>query len=112
MTPQEFEPLAVWMGWGKEKDDCPRWYTNTGYKGWCSEKTSLTDAECMEALNRLVEKGHHPLIAHAKDGWSIILNCHRQKRERKAGAIYGQPTINKAIEAAILALLKAEGGKE
>lgn len=109
-TPAEFEPIALWMGW--EKDESGNLWVKEKTVARLVCKTSLTDAEAVSALNRLVEKGQHPLIAHAKDGWSIIINRHEQKRERKAGAIFGQSTISAAVEEALLRLIAAEGKEE
>lgn len=107
-TPAEFEPIALWMGWEKDIDGV--WWVSSGK---CIElvpfKTSLTDAEVVEALNRLVEKGY-----------VYNLNSDSAKQHRllitKADApvwIGGKtPTISAAVEEALLRLIAAKGGKE
>lgn len=95
-TPQEFEPLAEWM-WG---DD------------YVLGKTSLTDAECIEALNRLVEKGYGYALAGTVDGHGVgVFMPQAGKPMLQIAGSSGCPTINQAVEQAIAALIKAERGE-
>lgn len=52
MTPEEFEPIAVWMGWRLAPDvlidgeRVPWWVNTKGALTGPGGKTSLTPAEC------------------------------------------------------------------
>lgn len=112
-TPQEFEPLAVWMGWELTKlgtySGAPvgRWNDSKGgYKGDIA-KTSLTDAECMEAKRRLAAKRYQYMETYIGDGeyYFTVRPFHMTAPIYSAVA----PTINQAVEQAILKLIEAAG---
>lgn len=116
MTPEEFEPLAVWMGWEKKKmhpehNDMVGWY-DAHFHGEVANKTSLTPAECYGALERLVEKGYCPEMYYSVDSegfaaWYFTENpCDR-------ALYYVGRTANEAIEQCLKHLAAAiEGGNE
>lgn len=106
MPPQEFEPLAIWMGWRKGKGYANGYWFNTkgAVAGPVAAKTSLTDAEAVEALNRLVEKGYEAHLVYAYgSGWYL-----RILRDIST-VVYLQPlsTIHEAVEAALIQLIAA-----
>lgn len=111
-TPSEFEPLGYWMGWEKLTVNGVGYWTNCDgvviYE--VSEKTSLTDAEAVEALRRLVEKGYYWDL-HFKGCYFLEVyipsgGCRIHMGRGKA------PTISAAVEEALLKMIAAEGGKE
>lgn len=116
-TPQEFEPLGYWMGWSKNKmSNDPllgeswvgpfvrgQWLATHGE---VADKTSLTDSECVDALNRLVEKGYRPKLERDGDEWWVCVNRF-DSRDGSASA----PTFNQAVEQALLKLIAAERGE-
>lgn len=119
-TPAEFEPLGLWIGWhlsAREGHATREWtqgYWWTDGNCWIAakeDKTSLTDAEAVEALNRLVEKGYSygvlggPGLGHSAAVFTA------DARIQLAGTMH-QPTIPAAVEEALLRLIDAEGGKE
>ena len=114
-TPEEFEPLGLWMGWRKIKRRIRPFCIE---EFWCSTsggedikavafKTSFTDAEAIEALERLVEKGYFPRLEFMDDSmfWSLIVSLSGYARVASAT----KPTIHEAVEEAILRLIAAEG---
>lgn len=118
-TPAEFEPIALWMGWEKYKRQirpfCVEeyWRKPTGEDvGPVAFKTSLTDAEAVEALNRLTDETRSPfyearLISNCGSGWYLrIVDPVTQKT-----VVYEQPqpTTSAAVEEALLGLIAAEG---
>lgn len=117
MTPQEFEPVGYWMGWSKDKmSNDPllgeswvgpfvrgQWLATHGE---VADKTSLTSSECIEALNRLVEKGYVVALDHKGTHWWMFVRAMPSECMYEATA----PTINQAVEQAILKLIEAERG--
>lgn len=118
-TPQEFEKIALWMGWKKIEPfgKSEVWKRPNGeITCLVGDKTSLTDAEAVEALDRLVEKG---IIWNLDNAPKEDLDCTDEGIElalytSASGMICGgyQPTIHEAVEAALLQLIAAELGKE
>lgn len=108
-TPAEFEPIAVWMGWRKRKFDvCSWWEDGKGIDlGAIETKTSLTDAEAVEALKRLVEKGYSVCMSGGPVCWGIAM-VDDNYRDTYAEA----PTISAAVEEALLKLIAAEVNHE
>lgn len=109
-TPAEFEPIALWMGWRKRKlHVCSWWEDGKGIDlGAIETKTSLTDAEAVEAMRRLLEgECNYSLHGH-KGGGRYLLEIFSAKR---LGAYRSglQPTISTAVEEALLKLIAAEG---
>lgn len=93
MTIEETKKVLAWLG----------------IEPGAVRSTSLTPAECYEALERLVGKGYDVDFS----GWR------RGGQKQFAIKVKGRDihvvialTQHEAIEAAILDLLKAEGGKE
>ncbi|QXE85992.1 hypothetical protein KP003_16755 [Geomonas nitrogeniifigens] len=102
-TPQEFEPLAFWMGWEKNEDGelwlKPEGIAHPVYKPFFSK------AECIEALNRLVEKGYgYTLDNQVDEPHKHRLQIYTPVRHWSGW----QPTINQAVEQALLRLIEAE----
>lgn len=129
MTTEEFEPIGYFMGWIKqpsELDECWSFWLDTSSgerrsRGYVADKTSLTPAECYEALNRLVEKGYfYELYAATEDRHGLDVsrdewrdhNNFPDMHEDPSTAKGLAPTIHEAIEQALLQLIAAERGKE
>lgn len=127
-TPEEFEPIGYFMGYEKQVDAWgeTHWWSDNNdgtakHIGLVDSKTSLTPAECYEALGRLVEKEMMYELWSGTDEPKTIHGCSICTKDRWLTSPYdsiaADPegmtgvafTIHEAIEAAILALLKAEG---
>jgi hypothetical protein len=101
LTPEQFEKIALFMGWEKvhvfwrDKDHQT--------KGIIGEKLSFTDAEAVELLNALVEKERRPNL-----WWDWQDNCWYCDADLAFGEFVGKATISEAVTAATLALNERE----
>jgi hypothetical protein len=112
MTTTEFEKIALWMGWRKGLNP-DFWVSFDGAQshGVVHLKTSLTDAEAVEALNRLAEKGYLISLSGCNGAFSIAVAQHR-RASMVTKIVDGEtyyPTIAAAVEQAILQMIAAEG---
>lgn len=114
-TPEEFEKIALWMGWKKIEPfgKSEVWKRPNGeITCLVGDKTSLTPAECYEALNRLVEKGYDYLLESSRyKGAARHCAVIYDSEGNEVCASKWQSTIAAAIEAALLQLIAAEGGR-
>lgn len=109
-TLANFEKIAAWMGWEKEMG---HWYAPgpTDSRGRVADKTSLTDAEAVEALNRLVEKGYEYSVGtrFKPSGVGVLLGHFLSPGASQVCVDTGAfPPIAAAVEAAILQLAEVE----
>lgn len=106
MTREELEKVAGWLGWRPcewRKGVAVRWRTTSGAIRSGIRKISLTDAEAVEALKRLVRAGYSPCLHWCLGNkWSVELFF---DGDFAAGA--SEPTIHEAVEQTIL---KLQGG--
>ncbi|CAK0755033.1 hypothetical protein CCP3SC15_2010005 [Gammaproteobacteria bacterium] len=109
-TPKEFESIALWMGWlpCEWRRGIPvRWIAGAGNLRSSIKKTSLTPAECYEALGRMVEKGYEYRYYYTKKhGHDLSV----WPENKSVVMVESLPTPSDCIEAAILALVEAEKG--
>lgn len=114
-TPAEFEPIAVWMGWRKYFGTYGLWVSQDGLisHGDSAYKTSLTDAEAVEALIKVSQSQDLKYILEGQT--SALGNLHNcsilnLKTDMEQCHNSGwKPTISAAVEGALLKLIAAEG---
>lgn len=114
-TPTEFEPIALWMGW--EKDESGNLWVKEKTVARLVCKTSLTNSEAVEALDRLVEKGYaYSLHSHSDSTKSVQVGKFRAVTGGEETHVpkllfntEAYTTIHEAVEQALLQIAAEEG---